>query len=116
MKTKFIYGKKPMPNRTLGDDIHNRPGKSIRADRVIRHKMKRRTIRAEDLPEILSPDESLIKFIREEKQVSYQSLQAHYSGVPETTLRSRMYALTRVGVLKREKCLCGQGWIYQLNK
>ena len=93
-----------------------RPGKIIRAHRVKRHKMKRITIRAEELPEILSPDESLIKFIKEKKQVTYQILQAHYSGVPETTLRSRMYALTRTGVLEREKCLCGQGWIYQLNK
>ena len=67
-------------------------------------------------PEILTPEESLIKFIKKEKHVSYQSLQAHYPDVPETTLRGRMSALTRRGVLKRERCLCGQGWIYQLNK
>jgi len=85
-----------------------RPGKIIRADRI-----KRITLEQEPLP---SAEESLIKFIKKEKKVSYQTLQAHYSGVPETTLRSRMYALTRVGVLKRERCLCGQGWIYQLNK
>ena len=78
-----------------------------------RYGIRRITIESEPIP---SAEESLIKFIKEKKQVSYQSLQAHYSGVPETTLRSRMYTLTRIGVLKREKCLCGQGWIYQLNK
>jgi len=85
-----------------------RPGKIIP-----RSKIKKITIHPEAF---LTPNESLIKFIREKKQVSYQTLQAHYSAVPETTLRSRMYALTRARVLKREKCLCGQGWIYQLNK
>ena len=78
--------------------------------------MKSRSISFKDIPEVPTPEESLIKFIKKEKQVSYQTLQAHFSHVPETTLRSRMYTLTRVGVLKREKCLCGQGWIYQLNK
>ena len=78
--------------------------------------MKSRSISFKDIPEVPTPEESLIKFIKKEKQVSYQTLQAHFSHVPETTLRSRMYALTRAGVLKREKCLCGQGWIYQLNK
>jgi len=90
------------------------PGRTIRADRVKPRKMKRITLRAEDLPP--TPAESLIKFVKEKKQVAYQTLQAHYSVVPETTLRSKMYALTRAGVLKREKCLCGQGYIYQLNK
>jgi len=67
-------------------------------------------------PDILTLEESIIKFIKKEKQVSYQTLQAHFPRVPETTLRSRMYALTRTGVLKRERCLCGQGWIYEINK
>jgi len=84
-----------------------RPGKIIR-----RVRMKKITF---DSQPIESPEESLIKFIKKEKQVSYQTLQAHYLGVPETTLRNRMYALTRIGVLKREKCLCGQGWIYELG-
>ncbi len=84
-----------------------RPGKIIRRER-----MKRITF---DSQPIESPEESLIKFIKKEKQVSYRTLQAHYPGVPETSLRRKIYFLTRNGVLKREKCLCGQGWIYEIN-
>ena len=84
-----------------------RPGKIIRRER-----MKKITFYSQPIE---SPEESLIKFIKKEKQVSYQTLQAYYSSVPESTLRRKMYALTRMGVLKREKCLCGQGWIYEIN-
>ncbi len=106
--------------------MNRRQGKIIKAESVdeimgIQKKIKRKgmrkriTIESEPIP-ILNPNESLIKFIKEKKQVSYHTLQEHYPEVPETSLRSRIYSLTRMGTLKREKCLCNQGWIYYLNK
>ena len=99
-----------------------RPGKIIKASSiddlpggkiVVKRGRKRITIESEPME---TPQEALIRFIKKNKQVSYHMLQEYFAQVPETSLRNRIYALTRMGILKREKCLCNQGWIYQINK
>jgi len=76
-------------------------------------KIKRITLESQPME---TAEEALISFIRKNKQVSYHMLQEYFAHVPETSLRAKIYALTRTGILKRERCLCGVGWIYQLNK
>jgi len=104
-----------MKSRRQGKIIKAESRDDIMGRKKIKRKGMRKTITIESEP-METAEESLINFIKKEKQVSYHTLQEHYPAVPETSLRSKIYSLTRMGTLKREKCICNQGWIYYLNK
>ena len=82
----------------------NRPDKIIPASKV------------EDIPDYLTKKDALIKFIKKKKQASYSLIDNHLSLVPESSLRRLLKQLMIRGVIKREKCLCGQGFIYEIKK
>jgi len=77
-----------------------RPGKIIPTSKV------------KDMPDYPTKEDALIKFIKKKKQASYPMIENHFSLVPESSLRRSLKQLMIRGVIKREKCLCGQGYIY----
>ncbi len=81
-----------------------RPGKIIPASKV------------KDIADYLTKEDALIKFIKKEKHTSYPIIENHFSLVPESSLRRSLKQLMIRGVIKRERCLCGQGYIYEIKK
>ena len=64
---------------------------------------------------IQSEYEVIYKFVKKEKQVTYLMLMKRFR-LPESTLRRKIGYMLRDNLLAREKCICGQGWIYSIPK
>lgn len=76
-------------------------------------RMKRITLK-QDIPK--TTYDHVYEFIKKEKQVSYRSLKDHWKKVPESTLRRTLENLEADNTIERQRCLCGQGFIWQLKK
>ena len=62
-----------------------------------------------------SEQEVIYNFVKKEKQVTYKMLMNQFK-LPETTFRRKIGYMLRDNVLTREKCICGQGWVYGISK
>ena len=88
---------------------------------------ERRIMKADSVEDILrQPDydnrpnhiirmESIMKFLEESDGVTTMQLSREFK-TPEATIRRDLQRLLDNRMIWREKCKCGQGWIYQLNK
>jgi len=62
-----------------------------------------------------SEQKTIFNYVKKEKQVTFQMFMNHFK-LPDSTLRRRLGYMLRNNTLSREKCICGQGWVYIIPK
>jgi len=59
--------------------------------------------------------ERILKFIAKNDGVTSMQIARSFK-IPETTMRSDLQRLLNDGSVKREKCKCGQGYLFYISK
>jgi len=63
---------------------------------------------------IVKKGERIMKFIERNNGVTSMQIARSFK-IPETTMRSDLQRLLNNRMVKREKCKCGQGWLFSIS-
>jgi len=64
---------------------------------------------------VVKKGERIMKFIERNDGVTSMQIARAFK-IPETTMRSDLQRLLNNRMVKREKCKCGQGWLFSISK